>query len=117
MATPNNGNDDEGKYGVLVHLIQKSPRQQVRISLSNFNDDEAIDIRQFYVPKGKEDSEYRPTPKGVRLPTTAYWELLRGVVELGHTMGVLDPAAVAELDLQPREEDEGAGPGPGAQAA
>jgi hypothetical protein len=117
MTTPDNGSDDDGKYGVLVHLIQKSVRQQVRISLSDFNNDEAIDIRQFYVPKGEEGSEYRPTTRGVRLPTESYWELLRGVVELGNTMGLLDPTAVSALDLQPKVNDEMTGPGPGVQAA
>ena len=113
MATPDSGSDDDGKYGVLVHLIQKSQRQQVRISLSEFNDDEAIDIRQFYIPRGEEGSDYRPTTRGVRLPISSYWELLKGVVELGNIMGLLDPAAVSELDLQPREDDETASPGPG----
>jgi len=116
MTTPDSGSDDDGKYGVLVHLIQKSRRQQVRISLSEFNDDEAIDIRQFYVPKGEEGSVYRPTTRGVRLPVASYWELLKGVVELGNTMGLLDPAAVSELDFQPRKGDEMTGPGPGVQA-
>ena len=116
MSTPDSSMDDDGKYGVLVHLIQKNRRQQVRISLSEFNQDEAIDIRQFYIPRGEEGSDYRPTTRGVRLPISLYWELLKGVVELGHTLGLLDPAAISELDLQPRDDDETASPGPGVQA-
>jgi len=100
MATeiPDDG-DISGEYGTLVQAIQRGRRNQVRISLSEYKGREYIDIRNFYV--GREDgAQYRPTSRGVTLPTEAYGELLKGVIELGATLGLVDPETLPDLDIR-----------------
>tara|TARA_Y100000588_G_C13349409_1_gene541712 strand:- start:19 stop:318 length:300 start_codon:yes stop_codon:yes gene_type:complete len=93
--------DDEsiaGEYGVLIHSIEKRKTEQVRISLSEYSGNEYIDIRSFYLDRGS--SEFKPTRRGVTLPTSAFPELLQGVIELGNTLGVIDtPVSLPEKNL------------------
>ena len=102
--------DIAGEVGVMVHVIQKG-NTQVRISVSDFKGQEYIDIRTFYLPKEGDGLDYKPTRRGVTIPTDSYWDLLKGVVELGNTLGLLDPEAVSDLGLHLSQGDEGAAPG------
>ena len=45
------------------------------------------------------------------MPTDLYWDLLEGVVELGNTLGLLDPEIVATLDLAPPQDGGASGTG------
>ena len=77
-----------GEFGVLIHSIQKRRTEQIRLSLSEYSGTEYIDIRSFYLDR--ESEEYKPSRRGVTLPPSAFPELLRGVIELGNTLGVID---------------------------
>ena len=101
-----------GEFGVLVHSIMKG-NDQVRISVSEFKGKEYIDIRTFYLPNDADDEGYKPTKRGVTVPTDSYWDLLKGVVELGNTLGLLDPDVVASLDLAPVQDGGVSGTGSG----
>lgn len=89
--------DDSGTYGVLVHAIKKNATSEIRISYSEFEGHDYIDIREFFTTA---QGELRPTRKGVTLPIRAYPELLRGVLELGGTLGFLDLASLEALSEQ-----------------
>jgi hypothetical protein len=97
--------DAFGAFGVPAHVIEKNKREQVRIGLNEYRGSEYIDIRTFYLA----DDGYRPTSRGVTLPPRLFGELLRGVLELGTQLGVIDPDLVAQvfpepsLDLPPTE--------------
>ncbi len=86
--------DAFGEFGVPAHVINKNSQHQVRISVSEYRGVEYIDIRQFFLA----DGGFRPTKKGVTLSTKLYSELLKGVLELGATLGVLDHELVDQLD-------------------
>ena len=92
--------DDESiacEFVVLIHAIQKRRTEQARISLSEYSGTEYIDIRSFYLER--ESTEYKPSRKGVTLPTAAFPELLRGVIELGNTLGVIDtPVSIPDQE-------------------
>ena len=79
--------DAFGEFGVPAHVIQKGGREQIRISLSEFKSRESIHIRSFY----DAGDGYRPTRRGVTIPVHLYGELLKGVIELGTALGVIDP--------------------------
>ena len=78
--------DAFGEFGVAAHVIQKSASEQVRIGINEYRGREYIDIRGFF----DSGEGYRPTKRGVTVPTRLYPELLRGVLELGLTLGVVD---------------------------
>ena len=97
--------DSSGEYGTLVQAIQRDQRNQIRISLSEYKGHEYIDIRLFYL--GREDgARYHPTKKGITLPTDAYGELLKGVIELGSTLGLVDPETLPDLDIGPGDSGQ-----------
>ena len=85
--------DAFGEFGVPVHIIQKSRQEQIRIGLNEFHGRESIHIRSFY----DTGEGFRPTRRGVTVSTTLYPELLRGVLELGVTLGVIDPDVVSDV--------------------
>ena len=81
MTTPaDDQGDDTGEFGLLVHTINKG-RSQIRISISEFNGTKNIDIRTFYIPKESDEGEYKPTRRGVTIPTDSYWDFFNGVIE------------------------------------
>ena len=93
--------DAYGEFGVPVLIIEKSSREQVRIGINEFKGAEYIDIRSFYDVSGG----FRPSKKGVTIPTRLYGELVKGILELGSTLGVLD-----EPDgVTPAKQAKGAG--------
>ena len=97
MTTPaDDQGDDTGDFGLLVHTIDKG-RSQVRISISEFNGKKNIDIRTFYIPKEANSGEYKPTRRGVTIPTDSYWDFVNGVISVGNTLGLLDDKSMAEL--------------------
>ena len=94
--------DAFGEFGVPAHVIEKNSREQVRIGVSEYSGNEYIDIRSFFrSPKG-----FRPTRRGVTIPTRLYPELLKGIIELGWALGMIDPAALS--DGMETAGDEGA---------
>ena len=111
--SPSSRNEDDmaGEFGVMIHSIQKSSKAQIRISISEFQGNEYIDIRSFYVPKNEVDETYKPTRRGVTIPIDSYWDLLKGVVELGVALGMLDPELVSELDEKSPSNHDGDGSG------
>jgi hypothetical protein len=86
--------DDRGDFGVLIHTIEKARKTQLRIYHSEYQGNEYINIREFF------DSEdgWRPTKKGVTLPVRLYGSLLKGVLELGGELGLIEQSFLAELD-------------------
>ena len=80
--------DAYGKFGVPAHIIEKSSHEQVRIGINEYKGVEYIDIRSFY----DASDGFRPSRKGITIPTRLYGELLKGVLELGSILGVLDPS-------------------------
>ena len=111
-APTDNEGDMAGKFGVLVHAIKKG-KGQVRISLSEYKENEYIDIRSFYLRKEGAGDEYLPTRRGVTIPTDSYPELLKGIVELGITLGMLDSDLISELDAKQALDIESADHKPG----
>jgi hypothetical protein len=85
--------DDFGEFGVPAYVIQKNSRRQIRIGLNEFNRREYMDVREFY----RADSGYRPTSRGITLPPSRYAELLRGVLELGSELGIIDPVVIDQV--------------------
>lgn len=97
MTTPEDDQgNDVGDFGQLVQTIKKG-RSQVRISISEFNGKKNIDIRTFYIPKGSDDDLYKPTRRGVTIPTDSYWDFFNGVIDVGNTLGLLDDESIAKL--------------------
>ena len=92
-----NGNtadlDAFGEFRVPSHVIQKNRREQVWIGINDFQGREYINIRLFF----DTGEGYRPTRRGVTVPTGMYPELLKGVLELGVTLGVIDPETLPEV--------------------
>lgn len=91
MSQAANGLHDGGdEFGIPVHIIEKSDREQIRISLNQYEGHDYIDIRQFFnTPEG-----VRPTKKGVTLRKDLYPELLQGILLLGDALGY-DPEEAA----------------------
>ena len=85
--------DAFGEFGVPAHVIQKGAKEQVRLGINEFQGRESIHIRSFY----DAGEGYRPTRRGVTIPTALYPELLRGVLELGVSLGVIDPEKLPDV--------------------
>ena len=97
MTTPGDDlGNDTGDFGLLVQTIDKG-KSQVRISISEFNGKKNIDIRTFYIPKESDDGGYKPTRRGVTIPTDSYWEFFNGIIDVGNTLGLLDDESMAKL--------------------
>lgn len=86
--------DEFGEFGVLVHTITKSNKEQIRISLNEYRGSEYIDIRSFFQVEGL----FKPSRRGITLPTRLYATLLDGVIELGPLLG-FDATAPETDDL------------------
>ena len=85
--------DAFGEFGVPAHVIQKGAKEQVRLGVNEFQGRESIHIRSFH----DAGEGYRPTRRGVTIPTALYPELLRGVLELGVSLGVIDPKDLPDM--------------------
>lgn len=97
MTTPvDDLGNDTGDFGLLVGAIEKG-RSQVRISISEFNGRKNIDIRTFFVPKEADDGDFKPTRRGVTIPTNSYWDLFNVVIDVGNTLGLLDDESMTTL--------------------
>ena len=88
--------DAFGEFGIPAHVIQKNLHSQIRIGISEFHGRESIHIRAFF----DSGEGYHPTRRGVTIPTRLFPELLRGVLELGATLGVIDPETLANVTLE-----------------
>lgn len=82
MNIENPDNSDE--FGVPVHVFDKSPKQQIRISINEFRGTEYVDIRTFYLF----DEGFRPTKRGITLTPELIPEFLRGMFRLADTLGI-----------------------------
>lgn len=60
-------------------FIDKREGERIRLGLNEFQGKEYVDIRQFYQV---EDGEWRPTKKGVTLPTDKWPEFRDAVGKL-----------------------------------
>jgi hypothetical protein len=60
-------------------FIEKREGERIRIGFNEFEDREYIDIRQYYE---NEEGEWRPTKKGVTLPTDKLEELKEAIGRL-----------------------------------
>lgn len=95
MASPDENDADAfGQFGVPVHVIGKNAKEQIRISLNEYKGVEYIDVRSFFLI----GDAYRPTRRGVTIPTRFYGELLKGVLELGGILGLVDQKLLSELE-------------------
>lgn len=83
--------DDE--YGVVVHVIEKSRREQIRISLNEHRGYDYIDLRVFY----NSGDGWRPSRKGLTMKKESFPELFRGIVELGSAIGMEEEVLLQEL--------------------
>lgn len=59
--------------------IDKTETERVRVSISEFNDTQYIDVRACYQA---EDGEWRPTKRGVTLPLDQLEEFKEAVNQL-----------------------------------
>ena len=85
--------DAFGEFGVTVHVIKKNQREQIRIGVDEYRGREYINIRTFF----DTGAGYRPTRRGVTIPTGMYPELLRGILELGVTLEAIVPETLSEV--------------------
>ena len=91
-----NGDETEiESSGILVHSIAKRPNEQIRFSVSDFNNTKYIDIRSYFM--SKDGSEFRPSRKGVTLPVSMFKELLHGVTELGKTLDTVEESKTENI--------------------
>ena len=74
--------------GILVHSINKRHNEQIRFSISDFNNTKYIDIRSYFL--SRDGSEFRPSRKGVTLPISMFKELLDGVTNVGKALSAVE---------------------------
>src|SRR5437660_1358981 len=94
MKDRTDDDDAFGKFGVVAWVIQRNRREQLRIGLNEFRGNEYIDVRLFYLA---DDGSFKPSRKGITLPTRCYQDLLRGILELGALIGEIDQETLTEL--------------------
>jgi|TARA_Y100000310_G_C20023725_1_gene508606 hypothetical protein len=75
------------EFETTVHVIQKSPTQQVRFMVKNIYGKNIIDLRVFILWK----DTYIPTKKGVTIPSNMFQDFLNGIFEIG---GALDEKGI-----------------------
>ena len=90
-----NGNtadlDAFGEFGVPSHVIQKNRREQVWIGINEFQGREYINIRLFF----DTGEGYRPTRRGVTVPTGMYPGVTEGGSGVGGDLGGYRPRDLA----------------------
>ena len=74
--------------GILVHSINKRHNEQIRFSISDFNNTKYINIRSYFL--SRDGSEFRPSRKGVTLPISMFKELLDGVTDIGKALSTIE---------------------------
>lgn len=74
------------EFGVPIYIIERNNREQLRIGLNEYLGTNYIDIRIFYLKDGK----YLPSRKGITISKDQYFDLLRGIISLGETLGYDD---------------------------
>lgn len=65
----------------LVAAFHKSAREQVHVRLRVFEDRRLIDVRVW--SQDRETEEWRPTAKGIAVPTELYDALLAAIEQVG----------------------------------
>jgi hypothetical protein len=96
MASNTADADAFGDFGVPAHTIHKNRREQVRIGLNEYKGTEYIDIRLFF----QAEEGWRPTGKGITLKPALYGELLKGVLELGGQLGMVDQETLEAMERE-----------------
>ena len=71
----------------LVHSFDKSPTEQVQVSLSAFKSKTYVDLRIYYKASG---GEYRPTKKGITFSPDLLPELEEAIRKLIEKVGESD---------------------------
>ena len=74
--------------GVLIGSIPKRATEEVLVGLREYKGTRFIDVRSYFLAA---DGEWRPSTKGVTLPTEAFGELAETVGRLGEALGFGKP--------------------------
>lgn len=64
----------------LIKAFERGPGQQIQIRLTTFRGREYLDLRNFYLD---ENNEWKPTRKGIAIPTELYEDLMTALNEVG----------------------------------
>ncbi|MCR4403860.1 MAG: transcriptional coactivator p15/PC4 family protein [Candidatus Acetothermia bacterium] len=67
----------------LIKAFERGAGQQLQIRLINFRGREYLDLRNFYLD---ENNEWKPTRKGIAIPTELYEELMAALQEVGEIL-------------------------------
>ena len=71
----------------LVHSFDRSPTEQVQVSLSKYKGKTYVDLRIYYKAS---DGEYRPTKKGITMSPDLLPELGEAIRKLTEKVGESD---------------------------
>ncbi|MBU1862337.1 MAG: transcriptional coactivator p15/PC4 family protein [Candidatus Omnitrophica bacterium] len=63
-----------------TYVIKRGANENVRITLREYKGKQYVDIRLFYLPKN--DTEMRPTKKGITIYTSELKEVAKGLKEI-----------------------------------
>ena len=74
-------------------FVEKREGERIRIGYNTYEDKEYIDIRQFYQ---NEEEEWKPTKKGVTIPTELLSELKEAIAALDDADEADEPENVLE---------------------
>ena len=74
--------------GVLIGSIPKRATEEVLVGLREYRGTRFIDLRSYFLAP---DGEWRPSTKGITLPTEAFGELAETVGRLGEALGFGEP--------------------------
>lgn len=67
--------------GQLIYSFLKSEGEEIKFSVKKYKGRQFLDLRLWF--KGEEDTEFRPTKKGLFLALDQFSELRKGVERLG----------------------------------
>jgi len=64
----------------IVHVIQKTPTEQIQMAWRLYKDRQYADIRLWY--RSENEDEMRPTKRGVSLPLELWPDFQKGIAAL-----------------------------------
>lgn len=64
----------------LIKAFERGAGQQLQVRLVTFRGREYLDLRNFYLD---ENDEWKPTRKGIAIPTELYEDLMTALNEVG----------------------------------
>ena len=74
--------------GIKIRDIEKGPNEIIRIEISEYKGHTLLNIRVWY--KSSEDSEYKPTPRGVAINLNLYEEFRQAIEEVKKVIEDMD---------------------------